>query len=119
MASDVGLEDAGGGASSVAGYNRKTRLEGERSYGVDGERIDTAGRVERMGPSFGLKNGTDYALSDEVANEAIYALFTDDDRLRERIVELIGSRVQVGGTKLPEESDDEVTKINVTGVNPA
>ncbi len=86
---------------------------------MNGERIDTAGRVERMGPPFALKYGTDFALSDEVANEAIYALFTDDDRVRERIVELTGSRVQVEGTKLPEESDDGVTKVNVTRVNPA
>jgi hypothetical protein len=86
---------------------------------VDGERIGTAGRVERMGPPFAAKYGTDYALSDEVANEAVYALFTDDDRVRERLAGLVGSRVQVEGAKLPEESDDEVTKINVTGVEPA
>jgi hypothetical protein len=85
---------------------------------VDGERIETAGRVERMGPHFGAKYGTDYVLSDEVANEAVYALFTDDDEVRERLGELVGSRVQVTGTKLPEESDDQVTKMNVTGVNP-
>ena len=36
--------------TSAAGYNPKTRLKGERGYAVDGERIDTAGRVERMGP---------------------------------------------------------------------
>jgi hypothetical protein len=94
-------------------------IKGERSYGVDGERIDTAGRVERMGPPFADKYGTDYALSDEVANEALYALFTDDDRVRGRLADLVGSRVQVGGTKLPEESDDKVTKMNVTGVDPA
>ena len=86
---------------------------------MDVERIDTAGRVERMGPPFELKYGTSYALSDEAVNEPIYALFTDDDRVRERIVELIGSRVQVGGTKLPEESDDDVTKMNVTEITPA
>ena len=86
---------------------------------MDGERIDTAGRVERMGPPFDLKYGTEYALSDEVANEAVYALFTDDDRVRERLVELVGSRVQAVGTKLPEESDDNVTKMNVTEVDPA
>ena len=68
---------------------------------MDGERIDTAGRVERMGPPFADKYGTDYALSDEVANEAVYALFTDDDRVRGRLADLVGSRVQVGGTKLP------------------
>lgn len=85
---------------------------------MDAERIDTAGRVERMGPPFALKYGTYFALSDEVANEAVYALFTDDDRVRERIAGLIGSRVEVEGTKLPEESDDEVTKVNVTEVNP-
>ena len=86
---------------------------------MDGERIDTAGRVERMGPPFALKYGTEYALSDEVANEAIYALFTDDDRIRERIAELTGSRVQVRGTKLPEEPGDEVTKVNVTELDSA
>ena len=86
---------------------------------MEGERIDTAGRVERMGTPFALKYGTDYALRDEVANEALYALFTDDDRVRERVAQLVGSRVQVGGTKLPEESDDNVTKMNVTEVDPA
>ncbi len=86
---------------------------------MDGERIDTAGRVERMGPPFALKYGTEYALSDEVLNEAVYALFTNDDRVRERIVELIGSRVQAVGTKLPEESDDNVTKMNVTEISTA
>ena len=86
---------------------------------MEGERIDTAGRVERMGPPFADKYGTDYALRDEVANEALYALFTDDERVRGRLAGLVGSRVRVGGTKLPEESDDEVTKMNVTGVDPA
>lgn len=86
---------------------------------MEGERIDTAGRVERMGSPFADKYGTDYALRDEVANEALYALFTDDDRVRERLAGLVGTRAQVGGTKLPEESDDEVTKMNVTGVDPA
>ena len=86
---------------------------------MDGERIDTAGRVGRMEPSFADKYGTDYALRDEVANEALYALFTDDDRVRERLADLVGSRVQIGGTKLPEESDDKVTKMNVTGMDPA
>jgi hypothetical protein len=86
---------------------------------VEGERIDTAGRVERMGSPFADKYGTDYALRDEVANEALYALFTDDERVRGRLAGLVGTRAQVGGTKLPEESDDEVTKMNVTGVDPA
>ena len=54
-----------------------------------------------------------------MVNEAVYALFTDDDRVRERIVELIGSRVQVVGTKLPEESDDNVTKMNVAQISTA
>ena len=72
-----------------------------------------------MGPPFASKYGTEYALSDEVANEAIYALFTDDDRIRERIAELTGSRVQVRGTKLPEEPGDEVTKVNVTELDSA
>ena len=85
---------------------------------MEGERIDTAGRVERMGSPFADKYGTDYALRDEVANEALYALFTDDERVRGRHAGLVGYRVQVGGTKLPEESDDEVTKMNVTGVDP-
>ena len=86
---------------------------------MDGERIDTAGRVERMGSPFADKYGTDYALRDEVADEALYALFTDDGRVRGRLAGLVGTRVRVGGTKLPEESDDEVTKMNVTGVDPA
>lgn len=72
-----------------------------------------------MGPTFVDKYGTDYVLSDEAVNEAVYALFTDDDEVRERLAYLVGSRVQVGGTKLPEEPDDEVTKMNVTDVDPA
>jgi hypothetical protein len=86
---------------------------------MDGEQIDTAGRVDQMGTPFASKYGAPYALSDEAADEAVYALFTDDDRIRERIGELIGSRVQIRGTKLPEEPDDEVTKMNVTEINPA
>jgi hypothetical protein len=39
--------------------------------------------------------------------------------VRGRLAGLVGTRAQVGGTKLPEESDDEVTKMNVTGVDPA
>ena len=86
---------------------------------MDGEQIDTAGRVDQMGTPFASKYGTSYALSDEAADEVIYALFTDDYRIRERITELIGSRVQIRGTKLPEEPDDEVTKMNVAEINPA
>ena len=86
---------------------------------MDREQIDTAGRVVQMGTLFASKYGTSYALSDEAADEAIYAFFTDDDRTRKRIVELIGSRVRVRGTKLPEEPGDEVTKMNVTEINPA
>lgn len=86
---------------------------------MDGEQIDTAGRVDQMGTPFASKYGTSYALSDEAVDEVIYALFTDDDRIRERITELIGSRVQIRGTKLPEEPYDEVTKMNVTEINPA
>ena len=86
---------------------------------MDGEQIDTAGRVDQMGTPFASKYGTSYALSDEAVDEVIYALFTDDDRIRERITELIGTRVQIRGTKLPEGPDDEVTKMNVTEINPA
>ena len=86
---------------------------------MDREQIDTAGRVDHMGPPFADRYGTSHALSDEAANEAVYALFTDDDGVREQIAELIGVRVQVRGTKLPEESDDEVTKMNVTEISPA
>ena len=86
---------------------------------MDGEQIDTAGRVDQMGTPFASKYGTSYALSDEAVDEVIYALFTDDDRIRKRITELIGSRVQIKGTKLPEGPDDEVTKMNVTEINPA
>jgi hypothetical protein len=86
---------------------------------MDGEQIDTAGRVDQMGTPFASKYGAPYALSDEAADEAVYALFTDDDRIRERIGELIGSRVQIRGTKLPEEPDDKVTKVNVTEIIPA
>jgi hypothetical protein len=86
---------------------------------MDGEQIDTAGRVDQMGTPFASKYGTSYALSDEAVDEVIYALLTDDDRIRERITELTGSRVQIRGTKLPEEPDDEVTKMNVAEINPA
>ena len=65
-----------------------------------------------MGAPFGLKYGTHFALSDEV----VYALLTDDDRVREQIAGLTGSLVRIEGTKLPEVTDDEVTKINVTDV---
>ena len=86
---------------------------------MDGEQIDTAGRVDHMGSSFADRYGTSYALSDEAASEVVYALFTDDDQVRERMAELVGSRVQVRGTKLHEEPGDEVTKMNVTGIEPA
>ena len=86
---------------------------------MDGERIDTAGRVEHMEPPFADRYGTTYALSDEAVNEVVYALFTEDDGVRERIAELAGSRVQVRGAKLPEEPGDEVTKMNVTEIDPA
>ncbi len=86
---------------------------------MDGEQIDTAGRVDHMGSPFADRYGTSYALSDEAASEVVYALFTDDDQVRERMAELVGSRVQVRGTKLPEEPGDEVTKMNVTGIEPA
>jgi hypothetical protein len=86
---------------------------------LDGEQIDTAGRVEHMEPPFADRYGTTYALSDEAVNEVVYALFTEDDGVRKRIAELVGSRVQVRGTKLPEEPGDEVTKMNVTGIDPA
>jgi hypothetical protein len=39
--------------------------------------------------------------------------------VRGRLADLVGTRVQVGGTKLPEEPDDKVTKMNVTEVDPA
>ncbi len=39
--------------------------------------------------------------------------------LRGQLADLVGTRIRVGGTKLPEESDDEVTKMNVTEVAPA
>jgi hypothetical protein len=86
---------------------------------MDREQIDTAGRVDQMGAPFASKYGTSYALSDEVADEVVYALFTDDDRIREQIGELIGSRVRIRGTMLPEEPDDKVTKVNVTEIIPA
>ena len=86
---------------------------------MDAEQIDTAGRVDHMESPFADRYGTSYALSDEAANEVIYALFTEDDGVRERIAELVGSRVQVRGTKLPEEPGDEVTKMNVTEIDPA
>jgi hypothetical protein len=54
-----------------------------------------------MDNDFARKYGTSYALKDEVADEALYALWTDDDRTRERIQEHSGFRVRVRGTKLP------------------
>jgi hypothetical protein len=48
-----------------------------------------------------------------VADEALYALLTDDDRMRERIGAHSGFRVRVKGTKLPEEAGDDVTRVNV------
>ena len=68
---------------------------------MDGEQIDTAGRVEHMEPPFAERYGTTYALSDEAVNEVVYALFTEDDGVRERIAELVGSRVQVRGRSCP------------------
>jgi len=100
-------------------YNEEESAQRRKGNEVDGEHIDTAGRVDQIGPSFADRYGTSYALSDEAASEVVYALFTDDDRVRERIAELVGSRVQVRGTKLPEEPDDEVTKMNVTEIDPA
>jgi hypothetical protein len=80
---------------------------------VDGEQIDTGGRVDEMGNAFAQKYGTSYALKDEVADEALYALLADDDRAHERIKDHSGFRVRVRGTKLPEEAEDDMTKVNV------
>jgi hypothetical protein len=80
---------------------------------VDGEQIDTGGRVDEMGNAFAQKYGTSYALKDEVADEALYALLADDDRTRERIKDHSGFRVRVRGTKLPEEAGDDMTRVNV------
>lgn len=84
-----------------------------------GEQIDTGGRVEEMGNAFAQKYGTSYALKDEVAGEALYALLTDDDQMRERIQEHSGFRVRVKGTKLPEESGDNVTRVDVGEIEQA
>ena len=59
---------------------------------MDGEQIDTGGRMDEMGNAFAQKYGTSYALKDEVADEALYALLADDDRMRERIGEHSGYR---------------------------
>ena len=80
---------------------------------MDGEQIDTGGRVDEMGNAFAQKYGTSYALKDEVADEALYALLADDDRTRERIKDHSGFRVRVRGTKLPEEAGDDMTRVNV------
>jgi hypothetical protein len=89
---------------------------------VDGEQIDTGGRVDEMGNAFAQKYGTSYVLrdevADEVADEALYALLADD-RTRERIEEHSGFRVRVRGTKLPEEAGDEVTRVNVREIEQA
>ena len=84
-----------------------------------GEQIDTGGRVEEMGNAFAQKYGTSYALKDEVADEALYALLTDDDQMRERIQEQSGFRVRVKGTKLPEETGDNVTRFDVGEIEQA
>ena len=84
-----------------------------------GEQVDTGGRVEEMGNAFAQKYGTTYALKDEVAGEALYALSTDDDRMRERIQEHSGFRVRVKGTKLPEETGDNVTRVDVGEIEQA
>ena len=84
-----------------------------------GEQVDTGGRVEEMGNAFAQKYGTSYALKDEVADEALYALLTDDDQMRERIQEHSGFRVRVGGTKLPEATGDNVTRVNVREIEQA
>ncbi len=84
-----------------------------------GEQVDTGGRVEEMGNAFAQKYGTSYALKDEVADEALYALLTDDDRTRERIQEHSGFRVRVRGTKLPEETGDDVTRVDVREIEQA
>ena len=80
---------------------------------MDGEQIDTGGRVDEMGNAFAQKYGTSYALKDEVADEALYALLADDDRTRERIKDHSGFSVRVRGTKLPEEAGDDMTRVNV------
>jgi hypothetical protein len=86
---------------------------------VAGEQIDTGGRVEEMDNAFAQKYGTSYALKDEVADEALYALLTDDDRMRERIQEHSSFRVRVKGTKLPEETGDNVTRVDVGEIEQA
>ena len=84
-----------------------------------GEQVDTGGRVEVMGNAFAQKYGTSYALKDEVADEALYALLTDDDQMRERIQGHSGFRVRVRGTKLPEETGDNVTRVDVGEIEQA
>ena len=84
-----------------------------------GEQVDTGGRVEEMGNVFTQKYGTSYALKDEVADEALYALLTDDDRTRERIQEHSGFRVRVRGKKLPEETGDDATRVDVREIEQA
>jgi hypothetical protein len=86
---------------------------------VDGEQIDTGGRVDEMGNAFAQKYGTSYVLKDEVADEALYALLADDDRTRERIKEHSGFRVRVRGKKLPQEAGDDVTRVNVEEIEQA
>jgi hypothetical protein len=86
---------------------------------VDGEQIDTGGRVDEMGNAFAQKYGTSYALKDEVADEALYVLLADDDRTRERIKDHSGFRVRVRGTKLPEEPGDDMTRVNVEVIEQA
>jgi len=75
--------------------------------------------VDEMGNAFAQKYGTSYVLKDEVADEALNALLTDDDRMRERIREHSGFRIRVMGTKLPEEVGDDVTRVNVREIEQA
>jgi len=74
--------------------------------------------VDEMGNAFAQKYGTSYVLRDEVADEALNALLTDD-RMREWIREHGGFRVRVRGTKLPEEAGDDVTRVNVREIEQA
>jgi hypothetical protein len=84
---------------------------------VDGDRH--RGRVDETGNAFAHKYGTSFVLKGEVADEALYAHLTDDDRMRERIGAHSGFRVRVRGTKLPEETGDDVTRVNVEEIEQA
>ena len=91
-------------------------MHGESREGVakwTGSRSTLVAAWTRWATPSPRSTATSYALKDEVADEALYALLADDVRTRERIKDHSGFRVRVRGTKLPEEAGDDMTRVNV------